>query len=206
MPIMAFKVCRVSFVASASPPLSCCLSLASPFISLPPSSHCPVCLAYVILPPQCVTPFVMSAPLNISPLSSPMAGAAVPPRAPHCTDALQQVSSHLGGFACQQACLPPHPLPVKTGISDVVSLALPSFSPHATPKTVSDVTITTVASTGTGSTTTNAPPPPHVVPVNFTNDYLPLSLLDTSRVARSICSSIDSTSHKIFSACQVCLA
>jgi hypothetical protein len=124
--------------------------------------------------------------------------------------ALRQVSSHSGGFACQQARLPPHPLPAKTGISDVVSLALPSFSPHATPKTISDITITTPASTGTASTTTNAPPPPHVAPVNFTNDYLPeapsLPLLDTSRVVRSICLSIDSISHKIFSACQVRLA
>jgi hypothetical protein len=80
----------VSFVASASPPLSCCLSLASPFISSPLHLVAPF-IALPCLPrlchvaPQCVTPFVMSAPLNISPLSSLMAGAAVPPRAPHRT-------------------------------------------------------------------------------------------------------------------------
>ena len=57
-----------------------------------------------------------------------------------------------------------------TGMLDAVSLILSSFSLPQSPKTISDVTITAVA-----TTTTNSPPPPHVVLVNFpTTTSLPL--------------------------------
>ena len=65
-----------------------------------------------------------------------------------------------------------------TGMLDAVSLILSSFSLPQSPKTISDVTITAVA-----TTTTNFPPPPHVVLVNFpTTTSLPPSL--------SLCSSV----------------
>ena len=60
-----------------------------------------------------------------------------------------------------------------TGMLDAVSLIISSFSFPQSPKIISDVTITAVA-----TTTTNSPPPPHVAPVNFrTTTSLPPSPL-----------------------------
>ena len=64
-----------------------------------------------------------------------------------------------------------------TGMLDAVSLILSSFSFPQSPKTISDVTITAVATTTTTTTTTNSPPPPHVAQVNFPMTTLPPSPL-----------------------------
>ena len=61
-----------------------------------------------------------------------------------------------------------------TGMLDAISLILSSFFFPQSPKTISDVTITAVATT----TTNFPPPPPHVAPVNFrTTTSLPPSAL-----------------------------